>query len=261
MGKKKEHLFTFAGEEYNLLDILDDKDFFYSEEDNMGIITKQGIEKLVKKFEIKIIGEPKVASFRYSYLAGNDTETIWVLCVWGSISDPKTNAVTFDVGEASLCNLKAGIGADYPYSMAYKRWIGRAVRVHVGLHDWFTEDEAAEFKKMVINSRKSGKGKKKEEKEPENIPAPEYPHVEMEEDDAKALAKQYFSGMKKEEIVKEVSKKAKSIQGMNKDAYKNAIRSILGLDEDDPVMAKDIKVWQWAIVYHTFCSEDSDGKD
>lgn len=150
--------------EYDLADIIDmKKDIvpFEAETDDgkkeiVGrIISKNGIKKLRDKFNLKV-------SFLIYDKVNNQVKTVVypipelielapnekLIYTFGCIQNQDGTIESVEVGEINTKNLK-GISALFPMAILYKRAYGRVILDHLKLYEFYTEEEAEEFKEKI----------------------------------------------------------------------------------------------------------------
>jgi len=106
------------------------------------IITRAGIDKIQAKAGIEV-------EYDWLYIKRHEGGLDVACKVKGIMGD----RIIWTTGEASPENTTQ----NYPFAMAEKRGMARAVLKLAGLYEegFFSEDEADDFKKVVANGRKS----------------------------------------------------------------------------------------------------------
>lgn len=243
--------FKFKDKEYDLSElveanVLSSDDFYVIEENGkeLGIIKKTGIERLQDYFGVVVTEVMPIQPLSYNgidllvlQIAVNDAESV-KLASDGSQADTPT----WEMSEVSPENLAAGISNDYPVSMLWKRTVGRAVRRHIGLYDWYTQDEFKELKSDVDRVNRKNKPKPPKAK-PKNTGA--------DEEDAKLLAQDPHEDWSVSDYAKNCAFMAREM-GYTEKKYLTALRNMLEIPEKVSFMPERIARAKWIGIYLKF---------
>lgn len=194
-----KNIFKFNEKEYDLAEIISDKDCFTLDDVNKPIITRSGITKIAEKFSlIDSTIEPNVLNnfpAPYEYM----------ITVTVTLYDSINNAYFTGDGEASAINLAPGLAKQYPLAMAVKRARSRAILNYLHI-DALSEDEAPNLSSALRKVGISDKEISQEDKDAINEAAVKKYLTEQ----IKALAATMNPPLGKEEI-EEFFKKSNGI--------------------------------------------------